>query len=266
MSMTTSNRRTNPSLEDLEALARQAGEILRISFGKQLDVEYKGVIDPVTDADRRSEAFLLRKIQERYPSHRVITEESGEQSGEDCCLWYIDPLDGTVNYANRVPVFAVSLAYAEGGEILLGVVYDPLRDESFSAEKGQGAWLNGDTIHVSEVQTLDKSLLATGFPYDIRTNADNNLDHFARFALRTQGIRRLGSAALDLCYVADGRFAGFWELRLSAWDVAAGGLIAAEAWALVTNIHGGGDYLSQPQSILAANPIIHNQMLHVLQS
>jgi myo-inositol-1(or 4)-monophosphatase len=265
MSNSTATQPTSPTLEDLQTLARQAGEILRLSFGKQLDVEYKGVIDPVTDADRRSEAFLLREIQGRYPTHRVVTEESGEQSGEDCCLWYIDPLDGTVNYANRVPVFSVSLAYAEGGEMRLGVVYDPLRDECFSAEKGQGAWLNGAAIHVSDVQSLDRSLLATGFPYDIRTNADNNLDHFARFALRAQGLRRLGSAALDLCYVADGKLAGFWELRLSAWDVAAGGLIAAEAGARVTNIHGGADYLSQPQSILAANPTIHEQMLRVLQ-
>jgi myo-inositol-1(or 4)-monophosphatase len=254
----------NPTLEDLKALACQAGEILRASFGKHLEVDYKGVIDPVTDVDRRSEAFLLKQIQERYPSHRVVTEESGEQGGEDCCLWYVDPLDGTVNYANRVPFFTVSLAYAEGGDMRLGVVNDPLREECFYAEKGRGAWLNGTAIHVSDVQSMDESLLGTGFPYDIRTNLDNNLDHFARFALRSQGIRRLGSAALELCYVADGRLAGFWELRLSAWDVAAGGLIAAEAGALVTNIHGQADYLSQPQSILAANPIIHSQMLRVM--
>lgn len=255
----------NPTLKYLEGLASQAGEILRAGFGKSMQIDYKGIIDPVTDVDRRAESFLLQEIQSHYSSHRIVAEESGGQSGDECCLWYIDPLDGTVNYANRVPVFSVSVAYEEDGEVRLGVVYDPLRDECFSAEKGRGAWLNGETIHISEVQSLDKSLLATGFPYDIRTNPDNNLDHFSRFALCTQGIRRLGSAALDLCYVADGRLAGFWELRLNAWDVAAGGLIAAEAGALVTNIHGEPDYLSKPQSILAANPTIHNQMLRVLQ-
>jgi myo-inositol-1(or 4)-monophosphatase len=255
----------NPTLEELQTLARQAGEILRLGFGKQLEVDYKGIIDPVTDVDRRSEAFLLGEIKKRYPSHRIVSEESGEQGGEGSRLWFIDPLDGTVNYANRLPIFAVSLAYEEAGEMHLGVVYDPIRDECFSAEKGRGAWLNDHAIHVSEVQSLDQSLLVTGFPYDIRTNPDTNLDHFARFSLRAQGLRRLGSAALDLCYVADGRLAGFWELRLSAWDVAAGGLIAAEAGAKVTNIHGGADYLSQPQSILAANPTIHSQMLQVLQ-
>jgi myo-inositol-1(or 4)-monophosphatase len=254
-----------PSLKDLEELACQAGEILRAGYGKGMQIDYKGVIDPVTDVDRRAESFLLEEIQRHYPSHRIVAEESGGQGGDDCCLWYIDPLDGTVNYANRVPVFSVSVAYEEAGEVHLGVVYDPLRDECFSAEKGLGALLNGETIHVSEVQSLDKSLLATGFPYDIRTNPDNNLDHFFRFALRSQGIRRLGSAALDLCYVADGRLAGFWELRLSPWDVAAGGLIAAEAGALVTNIHGEPNYFSPPQSILAANPTIHHQMLQVLQ-
>lgn len=254
----------NPNLNELEDLALQAGEILRAGYGKRVEVDYKGVIDPVTNIDRRAEAFLLDEIRGRYPSHRVIAEESGEQSGEECCLWYIDPLDGTVNYANRLPVFSVSIAYEEAGEVRLGVVYDPLRDECFSAEKGHGARLNGEPMRVSEVSTLNKSLLATGFPYDIRTNPDNNLDHFAHFALRAQGIRRLGSAALDLCYVADGRLAGFWELRLNSWDVAAGGLIAAEAGALVTNIHGGADYFSQPQSILAANSVIHSQMLRVL--
>jgi myo-inositol-1(or 4)-monophosphatase len=255
----------SPTLDELQSLARQAGEILRLGFGKQLVVDYKGIIDPVTDVDRRSEAFLLGEIRKRYPSHHIVSEESGEQGGEKSHFWYIDPLDGTVNYANRVPVFSVSLAYEQAGEMRLGVVYDPLRDECFSAEMGRGAWLNGSTIHVSEVQSLDQSLLATGFPYDIRTNPETNLDHFARFSLLAQGLRRLGSAALDLCYVADGRLAGFWELRLSAWDVAAGGLIAAEAGARVTNIHGGADYLSQPQSILAANPTIHSQMLRVLQ-
>lgn len=245
-------------------MARQAGKILRDGYGQDIQVSQKGVIDLVTEVDKRSEKFLLDSIQRRYPQHRIMAEESGELYGEDCCIWYIDPLDGTVNYAHQVPVFTVSIAYQEGGATMLGVVYDPMRDELFSAERGVAAKLNGKQITVSDTHDLDHSLLATGFPYDIRTNPKTNLDNFNLFALRCQGIRRLGSAALDLCYVACGRYDGFWELRLSAWDIAAGGLIAEAAGALVTGIHGEPDYLAPPQSILAANPLLHSAMLDVL--
>jgi myo-inositol-1(or 4)-monophosphatase len=253
-----------PDLKDLERLARGAGEILRASYGQHLQVDHKGVIDLVTDADHRSEAYILAEIQHRFPGHKVVAEESGESAGADGQVWYIDPLDGTVNYAHGLPVFSVSIAYAEAGMVRLGVVYDPMRDECFCAQAGLGAWLNGQPLHVSQAINLDQGLLVTGFPYDIRTNPENNLDHYARFALRSQGVRRLGSAALDLCYVAAGRFDGYWEIRMSAWDIAAGGLIAEQAGARVTNVAGEVNYLIPPQSILAANPQIHAQMLAVL--
>jgi myo-inositol-1(or 4)-monophosphatase len=245
-------------------MARGAGEILRAGYGKRIQISHKGTIDLVTEIDRQSEQYLLNEINHRFPQHHIMSEESGEIPGEECCLWYIDPLDGTVNYAHQVPVFTVSIAFQQDGVLQFGVVYDPLRDELFSAERGKGARLNGEVIAVSKTTDLDRSLLSTGFAYDIRTHPEKNLDHFARFSLRCQGIRRLGSAALDLCYVACGRYEGFWELRLNAWDIAAGALIAEQAGALVTDIHGSKDYLAPPQSILAANPGLHNAMLHVL--
>lgn len=254
----------NPTLLDLEILARQAGEILRVHFGRCLQIGHKGIIDLVTDADRHSEDFLLSEIRRCFPGQRVVAEESGGLDGNDGQTWYIDPLDGTVNYAHGLPIFAVSIAYAENSLVRLGVVYDPMRGECFSAERGQGAYLNGHRLRVSVAESLDQSLLVTGFPYDIRTNPQNNLDYFARFALQAQAVRRLGSAALDLCYVAAGRFDGYWEIRLQAWDVAAGGLIAEEAGAKVTNLSGGADYLSQPQSIVAANPLLHPKIISLL--
>jgi len=254
-----------PTLTDLITLAKQAGEILRSSFGQHLRVDHKGVIDLVSEADRQSEQFLLSHIRHNYPLDRIVAEESGESAGIIDHTWYVDPLDGTVNYVHGLPIYSVSIAYAEEGKLHLGVVYDPMRDECFSAQTGAGAWMNGKAIHPSNAPDLDHAMLVTGFPYDIRTNPDNNLDHYAHFALHSQGVRRLGSAALDLSYVACGRFDGFWELRLNPWDVAAGGLIAIEAGAIVTNMVGEADFLFPPQSILAANPLIHPLMLAELQ-
>ena len=255
-----------PTLDFIETLVRQAGDILRAGFGQRYAVTYKSVIDPVTEIDKRTEAFLLGEIRQHFPKHKIISEESGDTGGEGSFTWYVDPLDGTVNYTHGMPIYSVTVAFAKEGEILLGAVYDPTRDECFSAEKGRGARLNDEPIQVSEISDLDHSLLVTGFPYDIRINPDNNLNHFANFTLRTQAVRRLGSAALDLCYVAAGRFDGFWEIRLSPWDVAAGGLIAQEAGAIVTDLYGNPDFLSTPQSILAANPLIHSLMLRVLSN
>jgi len=253
-----------PTIEFIETLATKAGEILRSGYGKQHEINHKGAIDLVTEIDYRSEAFILQELRTAFPEHQVITEEIGAQFGSDCCLWYIDPLDGTVNYAHNIPIFSVSIAYQEGGEIQLGAVCDPMRQECFSAERGKGAWLNGVPIHVSHQTQLDQSLLVTGFPYDIRTRKENNLDNHARLALNSQGVRRLGSAALDLCYVAAGRFDAFWELSLSSWDIAAGSLIVEHAGGIVTNVQGEPDYLTSPQSILAANPHIHPQLQKML--
>lgn len=253
-----------PRLTDLEHMARHAGQILRDGFGQVHQIDYKGVIDPVTEVDRRSEAYILGEIRSRFPDHRILSEERGFSTGKDGCQWFVDPLDGTVNFAHGLPIFSVSIAYAEDGEVRLGVVYDPMREECYKAESGAGAWLNGKPIQVSETGALVESILVTGFPYDIQKNPQNNLDHFADFMLRCQGVRRLGSAALDLCYVAAGRIDGYWEISIGAWDVAAGGLIAEQAGAKVTNIRGGRNYLSPPNTVVAANRHIYPQMMQVL--
>jgi myo-inositol-1(or 4)-monophosphatase len=258
--------RMTPTLADLEALARGAGQILRDRYGEKIQVDYKDVINPVTDVDQRAEAFLLAGIRNKFPGHHILAEESGLTKGDAANgqNWYIDPLDGTVNYAHGVPVFAVSVAYAEEGLVRLGVVYDPMMDECFCAERGRGAWCNGQALQASNTPDLDHSLLVTGFPYNIRTTPHNNLDNYARLAMLTQGVRRIGSAAIDLCYVAAGRFDGYWELQLSPWDVAAGGLIAQEAGAVVTRCDGAADYIGPPASILAANPHIYPEILRVI--
>lgn len=255
-----------PGLDYLETLALEAGEILRAGIDQDFQIAHKGVIDLVTEMDQRSEEYILGKIHKDFPDHRIISEEAGLLEGNACQVWYIDPLDGTVNYAHRIPLYAVSIAYAENGQVLLGVIYDPSRDELFMADRGRGAWLNGRPIRVSQTSSLDQSLLVTGFPYDIRTHPETNLDNYALFSLRSRGVRRFGSAALDLAYLAAGRVDGFWEIRLKPYDIAAGGLIAEEAGAVVTNIEGEADYLTPPCSILAAAPGIHAEMLALLQN
>ena len=255
-----------PTLSELERLAREAGAILRAGYNKEHQVNYKGVIDLVTEVDHESEAYLLGEIQGKYPGHHILAEESGIIQGNDENIWYVDPIDGTVNYAHHIPVFCVSIAYASHGSLQLGVVYDPMREEMFAAERGKGARLNGKLIHVSAATELQKSLLATGFPYDAWNTRQDNFANFVHFAKMTQGVRRLGSAALDLCYVAAGRFDGFWEMSLKPWDVAAGGLISEEAGAIVTDVKGDRDYLSPPQSVLSASPGIHTRMLQELKA
>ena len=253
-----------PALSDLERLARQAGELLRLGYGQEHQVDYKDLIDLVTEVDHQSEALLLGEIQRLFPGHQIVSEEIGLVPGRAADHWYVDPLDGTVNYAHGIPFFTVSIAYAREGVVILGVVYDPMRDELFAAERGQGAWCNGRKLQVSSVTEFQRSLLVTGFPYDTWSTQQNNLEFFGRFAMVTQGVRRLGSAALDLCYVAAGRFEGYWELSLKPWDLAAGGLIALEAGAVVTNLDGGGEYLIPPCSLLAAPPVLHAKMLEIL--
>lgn len=253
-----------PILSDLKRLARGAGSILRDGYNKEHQVSYKGVIDLVTEIDHASESFLIEEIQTHFPDSHILAEESGETKGGGEGIWYIDPLDGTVNYSHHIPVFCVSIAYAFKGSVILGAVYDPLRDEMFSAERGKGAFLNGKPIHASATTELQKSLLVTGFPYDTWNTKKDNFKNFEKLAKMTQGVRRLGSAALDGCYVAAGRFDGFWELTLRPWDIAAAGLIAEEAGARVTAINGKPDYISTPQSIIAAAPGIYQQMLEQL--
>ena len=253
-----------PALANLDRLAHQAGELLRLGYGREHQVDYKDVIDLVTEVDQQSEGLILAEIQRLFPGHQIVSEEIGLVPGREADQWYVDPLDGTVNYAHDIPFFSVSIAYALNGVMTLGVVYDPMRDELFSAERGQGSWCNGRRLQVSGVAEFQRSLLVTGFPYDAWSTPQNNLENFGRFARMTQGVRRLGSAALDLCYVAAGRFDGYWELSLKPWDLAAGGLIAAEAGAIVTNLTGQSDYLTPPCSLLAAPPSLHEKMLVVL--
>lgn len=254
-----------PTLTYLETLARGAGAILRAGYNKEHQVKFKGVIDPVTEVDHQSEAYLLGEVRRDFPAHHIFSEESGVIQGDEENIWYIDPLDGTVNYSHHLPIFSVSIAYASKGTLTLGAVYDPMRDELFTAERGKGAFLNGQPLRASSTTDLQKSLLVTGFPYDAWNTEHDNFANFVKFAKLTQGVRRLGSAALDLCYVAAGRFDGFWELALKPWDVAAGGLICEEAGALVTNTTGGADYISPPQSVLATAPGIHARMLDELR-
>lgn len=253
-----------PTLSYIIDLCKQAGEILRDGYGKQHKIQHKGVIDVVTEVDHRSEALLIQDLRRNFPSHTLVTEESGFIQGSNNHCWYIDPLDGTVNYSHSVPIFSVSVAYEEEGQLRFGVVYDPMRDECFSAELGKGAFLNGEPIRVSTTSELVNSLLVTGFSYNIRSEAENNLANFGKFMMRAQAVRRLGSAALDLSYVAAGRFEGYWEMKLSAWDLAAGILICREAGALITGVHGEAEYFKPPYSLLAANPTMHPQILKIL--
>src|SRR5574339_565192 len=255
-----------PTLSYVENLARQAGAILRAGYDKEHQVGYKGVIDLVTEVDHQSEKFLLAEVQKDFPGHRIFSEESGIIQGNDEHVWYIDPLDGTVNYAHHIPIFCVSIAYASRDVVTLGAVYDPMRDEMFLAERGQGAHLNGRQLRVSAATELQRSLLVTGFTYNAWDTEQDNFANFVKFGKLTQGVRRLGSAALDLCYVAAGRFDGFWEMALNAWDVAAGGLVAEEAGGRVTDVKGNPDYLSPPQSIVACTPGIHARVLAELNN
>jgi myo-inositol-1(or 4)-monophosphatase len=255
-----------PLLTDLERMARQAGSILSEGYETDLQVDYKGEIDLVTAFDRRSEDYLLGEIARNFPTHSVMAEETGGINGDDEHLWVVDPLDGTVNFAHGIPIFSVAIAYAHRGELLLGAVYDPSRDEMFLAEKGRGAWLNGRLLQAKQEADLSRSLLVTGFPYDVRTTNENNLTQYAHFALRSQGVRRLGSAALDLCYVAAGRFDGYWELSLKPWDLCAGALVAMEAGAKVTDARGETNFFHPPLSVLAANPVLYEKMLAELLS
>ena len=254
----------SPTIEHLEAWARQAGNMLRSGYGQSHTIRLKGRANLVTEMDHRSEKYLLQMIRRHFPGDAIITEESGSLAGSAEHCWYLDPLDGTTNYAHGLPFFSVSMGYAEHGQMKLAAIYDPIQDELFSAERGEGAWLNGQPIHVSKIGDLQQSLLVTGFPYDLLETPNNNLDNFSKLSRLTQGVRRLGSAALDLCYVAAGRLDGYWEVRLSPWDLAAGWLIVLEAGGVVSDLQGRPDVLHPPYAILAANPALHAELLKAL--
>lgn len=243
--------------------AREAGAILREGYGRVHAPEKKGRIDLVTEYDKRSEARLLSLIQSRFPDHGILAEESGVHAGSCAVRWICDPLDGTTNFAHNYPFFAVSVGVEVEGAMAAGVVYDPVRDELFAAAAGHGATLNGAPIRVSGISAIEDALLVTGFPYDVREFPERHLPLFQAFLLRAQGVRRDGSAALNLSYLAMGRFDGMWEGNLSPWDIAAGSLIVREAGGIITGYRGEPLRLDG-RRIVAAHPTLHARLLEVL--
>jgi len=257
---------------DVEGTARdivaQAGTLLRQRWGQGHTVHYKSEVDLVTDTDREVEAFVAEHLRRAFPDHLIVGEEASNGHAlpalsAERYVWYLDPLDGTTNFAHAYPHFAVSVGLARGSELLFGIVYDPLRNEMFMAHRDRGATLNGSPIHTSTVADLGRALLATGFPYDRREHLDFYLGFLSDFLRGAQGVRRNGSAALDLCYVACGRLDGFWEWKLRPWDTAAGVLIVREAGGVVTDFRGEGFDLCGEQT-LAANAGVHAAMVRVL--
>ena len=247
-------------ISPMQAMAREAGVLLMDYFRQHVKIEYKGDVDLVTVADRKSEALILERIRKQFPTHDVMGEEGTRiETGSDY-KWYVDPLDGTTNFAHGYPVFCVSLAEERRGQRIAGVIYDPTRDEMFAAELGSGARLNGEAIHVSATANLGECLIATGFPSQKR-HKNPNIYFYHQLTLRTHGVRRAGSAALDLCNVASGRFDGFWEFNLNPWDTAAGVLIAEEAGGKVTDFSGGAFQIASRET-LASNGLVHHALLH----
>jgi myo-inositol-1(or 4)-monophosphatase len=244
----------------IACIAREAGALLMEYFDQNIKIEYKGEADLVTAADRKSEALIRERIRSLWPEHDVMGEEEGLRDTGSEYRWYVDPLDGTTNFAHGFPVFCVSMALEHKGRMIAGVCYDPTRDELFSAELAKGAYLNDQPIHVSKISKLSESLLGTGFPSHKR-HKNPNIHFYHQITLRTHGVRRAGSAALDLCCVACGRFDGFWEFNLNPWDTAAGVLIVEEAGGRVTDFQGGPFQLNSRET-LASNGLLHDALLH----
>lgn len=252
-------------MEVARKAAEEAGKILTDRFGQVKKIEKKGDIDLVTEADIQSENTILNIIARHFPRDSVLTEEAGELTQLPERVWIIDPLDGTTNYAHAFPFFAISIAMEFEKECVLGVVCNPYTGEFFEAAKGSGARLNGRRIHVSQTKTLQDALLVTGFPYDVQENPQGVIECFQKMLVRAQGVRRPGSAALDLCYVASGVFDGYWEQRLHPWDTAAGAVIVKEAGGIITTFKNEA-YTPYHPSIVAANPFIHKAIIEALNA
>ena len=244
--------------------AEEAGALIRETWQQSKQIQYKSAIDLVTSADREAEERIVRVLQKRFPDHSILAEEETNIAGsQNIYRWIIDPLDGTTNFAHAYPHFSVSIALEREGEMILGLVYDPVHGEVFKAAKGCGAFLNEKSVRTSRVKELDKALLATGFPYDRRERAAFYLSFFSAFMVRSQGIRRNGSAALDLCYLACGRIDGFWEFKLHPWDTAAASIIVREAGGTLTDFS-GSPFSIWGEETLASNGIIHGEMLRAM--
>jgi myo-inositol-1(or 4)-monophosphatase len=246
-------------------ISKEAGAIIRDSFGTNFNIEYKGsASNLVTEIDKKSETLILNFISKEFPSHSVLSEESGKRKRDSEYIWVVDPLDGTTNFAHGLPIFSVSIAVMKDGETCCGAVYDVMRDVIYTAEKNSGAFMDGKRIKVNSIENFEESVLVTGFPYDIQNNPFNAVQKFEAFLLKARAVRRLGSAALDFCYVASGVFSGFWEVKLSPWDFAAGDLIVREAGGIVTDLEGKNLTINSSQ-ILATNGILHQKMLEILR-
>jgi myo-inositol-1(or 4)-monophosphatase len=250
-------------LPHIQQIAREAGDLLMKHFGK-VDVEYKGEVDVVTVADRESEKFIVERLTKLWPDHDLVGEEGARRSHGSDYRWYIDPLDGTTNFAHGYPVFCVSIALEHRNELVAGVVFDPTRNELFAAEKGNGATLNGRPMQVSKIDDLAQSLVATGFPSQKR-HKNPNIHFYHHITLKTHGIRRAGSAAMDLAYTACGRFDGYWEFNLNPWDTAAGVLLVREAGGIVTDTDGAAFDIASKE-VVASNGILHGTLLKELQA
>lgn len=252
----------------VETIAHEAGQLLRDYFDRPHQFETKSTdADLVTEADKASEAIILQQLRNLFPDHSIVSEEGGGYTQESDYRWFVDPLDGTTNFSHKVPHFSVSIALIEGDtNPLIGVVYDPMRKECFSAARGHGAFLNKFPLHVSKTALLSQAMVVSGFPYDKWIDPDNNATQWGYFVKRVRGIRRFGSAALDLAYVAAGRMDGYWEKKLHPWDMMAGILLVTEAGGKVTDYHGEQTHVFAPRpAIVASNGLIHNAMLEVLQ-
>lgn len=246
--------------------AKEAGDFLKQNLGKVRLIQRKEGQERnlVTEIDRGSEAIIIGHIQRRFPSHDILAEESGtEHAQQSDYRWVIDPLDGTTNFTHGFPVFCVSIGIEHKGALVAGVIYDPNLDELFTAERGGGAFLNGKRMHVSSIPSLDRGLLVTGFPYNITENPDHAVEHFINFLMSSQAVRRMGSAAIDLAYVAAGRYEGFWEVALNPWDMAAGVVLVEEAGGVVTDFR-GGPFTIYKKEILATNSLVHEEMMNIL--
>ncbi|MCK9282192.1 MAG: inositol monophosphatase [Melioribacteraceae bacterium] len=254
-------------INNIIEVSKLAGEVIRNGFNQNFEIEYKtNSSNLVTEIDKKSEELIIDYVKKNYPSHGILAEESGEKGLDSEYKWIIDPLDGTTNFAHGLPIFSVSIGVIKGKEIIAGVIYDVMSDVLYSTEKGSGSFRNGSKISVNKRDDIKTSLLVTGFPYDIAENPLNAIEHFNEFLLNSRAVRRLGSAAIDFCYVASGVFDGFWEVTLQPWDICAGKLMVEEAGGKVTDFVGNNyEIIRDSKDSVSSNGFIHDKMIEILR-